>query len=499
MLPYSYEIYLFPFQWHIKDREDMILSDQIDLESIVYGSETNWKRVVKGEKIDDFENCAIYNEQNYFYSFVHDALYDKGDKSDNIVRHYERQEPKERLVTYRIECGNKIYELPIEYLNLNLYSTGVGVLSIYVKNDRYPDFDDILKINQYGRRIYPPFYGDIQSRMELAQSLEIVGLNGEFKEDFYHFGYTDFNKPSSIISNLITEIATNIDIKTVIDDRMYVISWCSDKKVAEEMCGLDENMPEKEYAKKYEPWYKYVFVDQKDPSCHNNKMIKENLEQATYRRWQDWNSLYGVSRYSFVMLSSADESLKFLYDYVETIYTRMAELVLVQKASVLRFSHEVTSISILKDKKALTEKVNSLYKEYIRFVNQIYFREVTAQDQGIELYEKFTRNSDIAVQVEKLDDEIDELDNYIRLKEEEKKSKVMYALSIITGALLPATVLTGFFGMNNSFNGAGNGKEIGDKAIETWASMFSVQLIIIIAAVLLGGLSLYYYVGKKTK
>lgn len=492
MLAYSYEIFLFPFQCHIKGKEDEILSDQIDLNGIKYNKlNPNWKRVKKGEKNDDYENCAFYNEQNYFYSFVHDALYDKGDKSDNIVRHYERQEPKDRLVIYRIECKDKTYELPIEYINLNLYSTGVGVLSIYVKNDRYPDFSDILKINQYGRRIYPPFYGDIQLRREIAHSLEIVGLNDEYLENFNNVKYSDFNKPSTLITSLITEVATNIDIKTVIDDRMYVVSWCRNKEIAKKICDLDENSPENAYAKDFEAWYKYVFVDQECPSCQNNKMFKEVLEQATYRRWQSWYSLYGVSRYSLVMLSNAEEDSKFLFDYMESIYTRMAELVLVQKASVLRFSHEVTSISILKDKKALTEKVNSLYKEYIRFVNQIYFREVTAQDQGIELYEKLTKNSDIAVQVEKLDKEIDELDNYIRLKEEEKKSKVMYVLSIITGALLPATLLTGFFGMNNKYNGAGE--------TDNWVSMFSVQLIIILAAVLLGGLSLYYYVGKKTK
>ena len=60
----------------------------------------------------------------------------------------------------------------------------------------------------------------------------------------------------------------------------------------------------------------------------------------------------------------------------------MAELVLVQRASMLRFSGEITKVSQLsnQDVEAVSKRVSSLYKEYIRFVNQIYFREITAQE-----------------------------------------------------------------------------------------------------------------------
>jgi len=35
----------------------------------------------------------------------------------------------------------------------------------------------------------------------------------------------------------------------------------------------------------------------------------------------------------------------------------------------------------------MSKKVSDLYLAYIRFVNKIYFREVTAYEQGIELYD----------------------------------------------------------------------------------------------------------------
>lgn len=44
-------------------------------------------------------------------------------------------------------------------MNINLYATGVGFLSFYLKNEDCTQNspEDILAINQYGRRIMPPF------------------------------------------------------------------------------------------------------------------------------------------------------------------------------------------------------------------------------------------------------------------------------------------------------------------------------------------------------
>lgn len=113
------------------------------------------------------------------------------------------------------------------------------------------------------------------------------------------------------------------------------------------------------------------------------------MEEHTYYRWQQWSSLYGISKYSLVYLTN-NEVPDYLIEYFQTIYARMAELVLVQRASMLRFSGEITKVSQLsnQDVEAVSKRVSSLYKEYIRFVNQIYFREITAQDQGIEMYNK---------------------------------------------------------------------------------------------------------------
>lgn len=495
MTTHSYHIFTFPFQWTIRGFKDKTFSEQINLENIRLGESPLWKRVSQKDILDARRSENLYNEHNYFYRFVQDALYDNGKHGrENLLRHYERVEPCNGDVEYHIQTNSKEYVLKVENIFLNIYSTGVGTLTFYLSNSRYHDFNDVLAINQYGRRVYPPFWADKLYHIESAKELCITGLTGTYQSDFDKYEPSDTNKPCALVTKMIKEVATNIDIETVIDDRMYVMSWVCDKKMAEDACK--SYGPTNENAlndKAHKDWYRYVFVDAgEEPTCHNAGMFRQLLDKATYVRWQECNTLYGISRYSFVMLSNAGEAEKHLYTYFETEYVRMAELVLVQKASVLRFSQEVTNISTLDKSRNLAEKVDSLYKEYIRFVNQVHFREVSAQDQAIELYQLLYKQMDIENQVEKLDGEIDELHTYVDLSEERKKAKVMDLMSYAAALALPASIATGFYGMNNTTNGAVQGEA-------NWTNDFTLQWASIVICVTIFLIIIYLYKNKKRK
>lgn len=448
-MTYSYHIFMFPFRWTINGLEQQPFGKQISFNNIHFEYLQNWERVPipKIEKEKEY----LYNEKNYFYEFVHDALYDKGkDDNSNVVRHYERIETKHQNVQYSITVNTQVYELVVDYINLNLYSTGVGVLSFYMKNEKYESIDDVLKINQYGRRVYPPYFyaKDLSNQYsELAKKLEFHGLNGTYEEDFQQYTVSDSNNPASYVEKMIHEVASNIEIRSVIDDRMYVMSWYKNDELANSFKRDLDTFLKNNY------WYKYVFVDGGDITCHNDEMQYKLVEDATYKRWQKQGSLYANSRYSFVFLTTSACPF-FLTGYFETEYARMAELVLVQKASILRFSAEVTNLSSIEDSKGITEKVSSLYKEYIRFVNQIHFREVSAQDQAIEIYEMLYKTAQLESHVKKLDEEIGELHNYVSLRADRKTNDIISRLTLLATIFVPATFLAGIFGMNNNFMGA---------------------------------------------
>lgn len=445
MSTHSFHTFMFPFRWKIKDFDERPFSEQIDLNNIHYALTPNWERVTAtpaGKESDD-----LYNERNYFYEFVHPALYD--DNSEHtLIRHFERREPKHGGVSYRIVCGagKKEYNLDVQAINLNLYSTGVGVLSLYLYNNSYPSEKDILAINQFGRRVFPAFINDVNIRSEIAHSIGFNGLNGVYEEDFksYNNGVKS-NTPASYITKMVHEVAQNIELQPVIDDRMFVLCWYKNDDFANQF--QKDNAGYEKFL--YDDWwYKYVFVDGSYKTCPNDAMSQQIIEKATYPRWQQWGTLYGVSRYSMVMLTSTT-CPDYLTAYFETEYARMAELVLMQRATVLRFSSEITLISNMKIKKDFSERVSSLYKEYIRFENQIYFREISAQDQGIEMYQKLFEAMNLKEQVEKLDEEIGELFNFVSLREDRRTNSTMSLLTWITTIFLPVTVIAGYFSMNN--------------------------------------------------
>ena len=51
----------------------------------------------------------------------------------------------------------KEFKLNLDSISLTLFKTGVGILSYQLSNNNYKEFEEIIKINDFGRRIYPPF------------------------------------------------------------------------------------------------------------------------------------------------------------------------------------------------------------------------------------------------------------------------------------------------------------------------------------------------------
>lgn len=269
-----------------------------------------------------------------------------------------------------------------------------------------------------------------------------------------------------------------MEVAPVIDDRMLVNCWYGNDELSNEIKN------NKDFASS-DFWYQYVFVDNgKDTTCKNQNMKKDLLAKSTYGRWQEYGTLYGVTRYSLVALTNQG-ALDFIGMHMRTIYSRMFELIIIQRASVLRFSGEVTKVSCLSkgSRRQLAERISSLYKEYIRFVNQVYFQSVTAQDQGIEMYNMMMQQFLLPEKVKNLDDEIGELNQYVTLIIDQKRSENGEWLNKLAAYFLPATIMTGIFGMN-PFDG-GN---------YWWGMFIQIGLILVLSVILY-----HILINKKIK
>jgi len=542
---HSYHIFLFPFRWKNifdtdKENKNADLRKKFDLNVFEQNLTKNsqWER--ENFKLD---HPLKYNEYNYFYDFVREVLYDLGEDlkiPDNeinktLIRHFEYKpkNEKENKLYYHIKVkGGKHYALEIDSILLNIYGTGVGILSFHLRNRDYPDPDDILKINQYGRRIFPPFFGltddDIYSgkiknlccfdekdkeslfdnygaKMELADAIWIdtqkefdkekdknkikpykfeeylkkecdekikpTTFEGYLKKEcdkkikpitFYHKGpfylprfITDLFPENFFAEHWKDRERKKVYIRPGLDDRMFVVSWYGNDALAN---YLSQYHCQSYNYEKDDWWYKYVFVDANSPMVANRKMKQKLIEKHTYERWAEYGTLYGMSRYSLVMLSSTLETLAkpfinatFTVRHLQTMYYKMAELALLQRTSVIAFSDEVTHISDLvhqQDDDRIIDQIQELYGLYILFVNKIYFREITAQEQGIEMYDLLHKVMRIPEHVKDLDGELDELNRYAAMLEQKRENEEMKKHTWLATIFLPAMLLTGFFGMN---------------------------------------------------
>jgi hypothetical protein len=214
-------------------------------------------------------------------------------------------------------------------------------------------------------------------------------------------------------------------IQPILDDRMFVVSWFGHTGLAEKIKADNTYTHDDE-------WSEYVFVDKhKDTTIQNDWMKYDLLSQATYDRWSEYGTFFGVTRYSFVALTHNNWfGSNMINIHMRSMYFQMAMLLLAIRASILRFSDEVAAIASLSTP-AEEERLGELYGRYLTFYNRLYFREVTHQDQGIELYDIGLKQMKIVEHIDKLDGKFTKLHDFASLKQNNRETAKVNRLTIL--------------------------------------------------------------------
>jgi len=455
---YSSHMFMFPFRFdfatkNLKIDKDVTheyefyyedaIDDRINLEILnTKLAEEGW--YYEPYKIEGKDRHLLYNEFAYFYDYARDSLYNRDElPEDAISSFYKKQKDEKDLYedkTFTIDILKNssheasTYHLTIKDVSLRIFHTGVAILSIELDNTKYKEFDDILRINDFGRRVYPQFIAQKDNECTTKKSFlpNYIKIGDDDKEDFNHFDYEDVPIGRHIMQvlgeNIFTskkeETKNKFYIQPSLDDRMFVLSWYGNNELIEELCTCYNY-------KESDKWYKYVFVDGgNDTTVQNEMMKKELLSEATYDRWRRppyYGTLYGITRYSFVCLGTNDDYNKEVLPlpHMKTMYFQMATLLLANRTSILRFSDEIAAlVSPTKQQKkntsieVHTQKLEDLYDKYLIYYNRLYFKEITHQDQGIELYDIGIKQMRIGDHVDKLDGKFEKLFNFMRLKAE---------------------------------------------------------------------------------
>ncbi|MDR3259719.1 MAG: hypothetical protein LBT51_08960 [Fusobacteriaceae bacterium] len=469
---YSYHTFLLPFRW-----EDLNMDKFVKKLNI---SDNGWSEILWNKEKNFFDaDCdrrIEYNEYQYFHENVRNAIY--GNENNDIVRNfafrYKYFTDNGVPISFVIK-KEKEWTLKVNAIRLKLYNTGVGILIYELENYNYKDIEDVLKINEYGRRIAIPYVSVFNNSCSLiADVIEITGIaKCEFSNEIAKF--TDKNVNYNFISPIITEILgknftfkdenNKIKCHVIGDDRMFVCclfdndSFCQDltiwdstnKKYAWEMDCIEKTHWNQSKL------YEFVFIDGDGISCIDRNMRLELLKKALYTRFSEYNpetpkdrtnygTITAVTHHSFVCVPTySGEIATFL-----TMRIQMAIIVLTQRASIISLAHRASKLSqkFQNNEKILDKqipKIQKLQEEYVAFQNQLLFFEITAQEQGVELYKLFQESLYVPNEEDKLKQQLSNLHEIANLYGERKSNTMMSRLAIIGGVLALLQVLVPFF------------------------------------------------------
>ncbi len=392
----STHIFIFPF----KILNEMTAKDK----------ENRKERILREEK--DWEEYTPYNSQadtdknlmKYFNKYAKDSLFRYGnDFNDKYVGefHHKKMKSCKFIISYKEEN----YVLDIEEVRIKFFDTSIGTLSFVLNNYDYSKISDVLLINNQGRKIYLAYEN------EECSKIKIEGVDFQISQDISKSTIIYEGENEYLHNNKIIDYFINLrNIEPMLDDRMYTMcQYLQDDDEIKKQLNLEDNqekiqklIKEKADNERIKYWYQYIYVD--DPNfkmCQNINLERELIKKSSYMRWEDWGTCYGISRYSFMLWTRIDFkentfSLNVLNKHLKTLYFQMLSLLIAQKSTIVLLNEQINN---LLERNSSEENE---YNEYLTYLSKLNFREITHQEQGIEIYNLCRNQMDIQMLTEEL-------------------------------------------------------------------------------------------------
>ena len=396
--PFSVHTFYFVFSY--SDKEEFIKN--ISNTDAGYWKEQN--SVYENEKLSD------YQAYQYFYPQAREILgisrADEGGATDTkiyaskLVKHPADSAPDEHskiIITYKEEDKEKNIELILDDIHLFLFDNQIGIVSYeaeYYSEDR-KDWEQNVRtikyINEYFRRIFPEYIAKSTESEEKyfcalqPLAVELKNLNTTFNEGCISEKYSGSdstvyekylkkkNSLSPIVYNLFGENEEGCNINPILDDRMFVCSIICSSGYSE---YLMNNNGEK-YAYEFDEnvgrdVYELIMIDKAGGCCvQDQNMRNQDLDKALYRRWMGWKTLHAITNYSMVCVTGdMDAVLDGVVNPFLRLYTRMAMIVLLQRASLIKFKNELgASVNKISTEAPSDDNLNELSSLSLQFAD----------------------------------------------------------------------------------------------------------------------------------
>ena len=417
----------------------------------------------------------------YFLPHIQKLFFSNGEKQNSRIKRWSLVLDEKSNYLDMFKTKEEKITLPIKEINLYQFFNGIHILEISVsKNTKdelwknqplwrlafsseilgMPSVDDILIFNNLARILYPS-YSEQETEEKVPQSViwhkpgnnKVIAFKPKFRKSI-----TKEGSFSSVVKEMIAAFAnTNsaeIDFGFVYDDRMFVhtcLAFAGDKpsnKIAEE---------------RYHALFTTAtYVDQikgehesQNDYCYDESFVKKVIEPLTYSRWYGpYGNLYGFSRFSAVFLGFGKDFHGFVTKHISSMYLRQSIMALFYRSSLLYYNHLMVNIQYPLSHKN-EEEVNKCLKivrdihwKLTLFSNTYWYKELTAQDQGIELFNLQTKAMDLNTEYDQVKQKIDRAYSILETNIQSTLDKISLWAGIIGLSFAIITILGTFAGLS---------------------------------------------------
>ena len=179
----STHVYMMPFAWELKNRHGRgTLKQHKQMDHPSLSGLESWK--IRTFYIEDE---STYNEYVYFYKPAIQMLYQIGNQK--LVRIYEKMGLDEKS-TLTLTVEQKEYVLKLKNIELRLYKSGIGILTLHCENHEVKAPEGIMAINSMSKSVYPYLLPLQAAHKDLFPEKIVVRLNDRekiietFSEDY---------------------------------------------------------------------------------------------------------------------------------------------------------------------------------------------------------------------------------------------------------------------------------------------------------------------------
>ena len=161
--------------------------------------------------------------KKYFNKYAKEALLPNYGDEKNNGKVIEKDYKNIQNGIYEINYKDKQYLLEVENVKIKCFDTNIGILSFILNNKSYEELEDILSINNFGRKLYRAYETEECPTINLYNSDKELEITQNISEANI-IEITKERNIEKLENKIISYFLKTENIEIIQDDRMFVIS-----------------------------------------------------------------------------------------------------------------------------------------------------------------------------------------------------------------------------------------------------------------------------------